>query len=150
MDVAEHYGVKDEMLQWNSWPQCTNKCKKQSDRARVEQGHHDQDVPAEEEEEDEPVADTPTAAPRRLNFEQQVLAQLGAMQLQMGQISQQVGLVQTEQHMINTGVQTLNTRVDHLEGAVTRIEDYQAWHRSQFPPSGPPYFPYDPSAGPSH
>ncbi|MEQ5265944.1 hypothetical protein, partial [Escherichia coli] len=119
-------------------------------RARVEQGHHDQEIPAEEEDEDEPVADAPAAAPRRLNFEKQVLAQLGAMQLQMGQISQQVGLVQTEQHMINTGVQTLNTRVDHLEGAVTRIEDYQAWHRSHFPPSGPPYFPYDPSAGPSH
>nr|GMD76296.1 hypothetical protein GOBAR_AA35343 [Ipomoea batatas] len=73
-------------------------------------------------------------------FEQQVLAQLAAMQLQVGQVHSQVGL--------------LNSRMDNLETAVERLETrneahaYQTWLRGQFPP-GPQYY-YDPAGGPPH
>nr|GMD95459.1 transmembrane protein, putative [Ipomoea batatas] len=73
-------------------------------------------------------------------FEQQVLAQLAAMQLQVGQVHSQVGL--------------LNSRMDNLETAVGRLETrneahaYQTWLRGQFPP-GPQYY-YDPAGGPPH
>nr|GLL44752.1 hypothetical protein GOBAR_AA35343 [Ipomoea trifida] len=83
-------------------------------------------------------------------FEQQVLAQLAAMQLQVGQVHSEVGL--------------LNSRMDNLETAVGRLETrneahaYQTWLRGQFPPGpqycydpagGPPYY-YDPTGGPPH
>nr|GLL46886.1 hypothetical protein GOBAR_AA35343 [Ipomoea trifida] len=83
-------------------------------------------------------------------FEQQVLAQLAAMQLQVRQVHSEVGL--------------LNSRMDNLETAVGRLETrneahaYQTWVRGQFPPGpqyyydpagGPPYY-YDPTRGPPH
>nr|GMC62790.1 hypothetical protein GOBAR_AA35343 [Ipomoea batatas] len=83
-------------------------------------------------------------------FEQQVLAQLAAMQLQVGQVHSEVGL--------------LNSRMDNLETAVGRLETrneahvYLTWLRGQFPPGpqyyydhagGPPYY-YDPTGGPPH
>nr|GMD62275.1 hypothetical protein GOBAR_AA35343 [Ipomoea batatas] len=83
-------------------------------------------------------------------FEQQVLAQLAAMQLQVGEVHSEVGL--------------LNSRMDNLETAVGRLETrneahaYQTWLRGQFPPGpqyyydpagGPPYY-YDPTGGPPH
>nr|GMD77129.1 hypothetical protein GOBAR_AA35343 [Ipomoea batatas] len=73
-------------------------------------------------------------------FEQQVLAQLAAMQLQVGQVHSEVG--------------RLNSRMDNLETAVGRLETrneahaYQTWLRGQFPP-GPQYY-YDPAGGPPH
>nr|GMD37393.1 hypothetical protein Iba_chr09eCG8870 [Ipomoea batatas] len=73
-------------------------------------------------------------------FEQQVLAQLAAMQLQVGQVHSEVGL--------------LNSRMDNLETAVGHLETrneahaYQTWLRGQFPP-GPQYY-YDPAGGPPH
>nr|GMD05280.1 hypothetical protein GOBAR_AA35343 [Ipomoea batatas] len=73
-------------------------------------------------------------------FEQQVLAQLAAMQLQVGQVHSEVGL--------------LNSRMDNLETAVGRLETrneahaYQTWLRGQFPP-GPQHY-YDPAGGPPH
>nr|GMC91170.1 hypothetical protein GOBAR_AA35343 [Ipomoea batatas] len=73
-------------------------------------------------------------------FEQQVLAQLAAMQLQVGQVHSEVGL--------------LNSRMDNLEIAVGRLETrneahaYQTWLRGQFPP-GPQYY-YDPAGGPPY
>nr|GLL37638.1 hypothetical protein GOBAR_AA35343 [Ipomoea trifida] len=73
-------------------------------------------------------------------FEQQVLAQLAAMQLQVGQVHSEVG--------------RLNSRMDNLETAVGRLETrneahaYQTWLRGQFPP-GPQYY-YDPTGGPPH
>nr|GMD29384.1 hypothetical protein Iba_chr08fCG2600 [Ipomoea batatas] len=73
-------------------------------------------------------------------FEQQVLAQLAAMQLQVGQVHSEVGL--------------LNSRMDNLETTVGRLETrneahaYQTWLRGQFPP-GPQYY-YDPAGGPPY
>nr|GMD66326.1 hypothetical protein GOBAR_AA35343 [Ipomoea batatas] len=102
---------------------------------------------AEEEEENEEGHEEETQAMPEVGggsssntFEQQVLAQLAAMQLQVGQVHSEVGL--------------LNSRMDNLETAVGRLETrneahvYQTWLRGQFPP-GPQYY-YDPAGGPPH
>nr|GME11606.1 hypothetical protein GOBAR_AA35343 [Ipomoea batatas] len=117
-------------------------------RKRARQGAaaqaHDR---AEEEEENEEGHEEETQAMPEVGggsssstFEQQVLAQLVAMQLQVGQVHSEVGL--------------LNSRMDNLETAVGRLEtqneahSYQTWLRGQFPP-GPQYY-YDPAGGPPH
>nr|GMD44008.1 hypothetical protein GOBAR_AA35343 [Ipomoea batatas] len=102
---------------------------------------------AEDEEENEEGHEEETRAVPEVGggssgntFEQQVLAQLAAMQLQVGQVHSEVGL--------------LNSRMDNLETAVGRLETrneahaYQTWLRGQFPP-GPQYY-YDPAGGPPH
>nr|GMD51198.1 hypothetical protein GOBAR_AA35343 [Ipomoea batatas] len=115
-------------------------------RARRGAAAQAQDRAEDEEENEEGHEEEMRAVPEvgggssSNTFEQQVLAQLAAMQLQVGQVHTEVGL--------------LNSRMDNLETAVGRLETrneahaYQTWLRGQFPP-GPQYY-YDPAGGPPH
>ncbi|MEQ5265933.1 hypothetical protein, partial [Escherichia coli] len=87
------------------------------ERAEVEEENEEGQENEEDHEEEMRAMPEVGGGSSSSTFEQQVLAQLAAMQLQVGQVHSQVGL--------------LNSRMDNLETAVGRLETRNEAHAYQ-------------------